>query len=61
MNVLIGFWIAVAAQSVIFPLFGIRITLATNLGIACFMTVVSIVRSYFVRRLFNWYHENTQR
>jgi len=54
LNVLIGLVVAVVAQIVVFPWFGIYIGLAQNLGIAAIFTVVSIARSYFVRRFFNW-------
>lgn len=52
-NVAIGYGVAVAAQAAIFPLFGIHIPLADNLLLGAFFTVVSIVRSYAVRRMFN--------
>lgn len=53
-NVAIGYGVAIAAQILIFPLFGIRVGLADQLGIAAAFTVVSLVRSYALRRLFNW-------
>lgn len=52
-NVAIGYGVALASQLTIFPLFGIRVSLADNLLIGAFFTVVSIARSYAVRRLFN--------
>jgi branched-subunit amino acid transport protein len=52
----IGFLIALCAQLLIFPQFGIEASMETNLSIAGIMTVVSIIRSYFVRRLFNHLH-----
>lgn len=52
-NVVIGYGIAVGAQVAIFPLFGIHLPLADNLLIGVLFTVVSLVRSYFLRRLFN--------
>lgn len=55
-NVAIGLGAAVATQVAIFPLFGIHIPLSDNLSIAGIFTVVSIVRSYAVRRLFNFIH-----
>jgi hypothetical protein len=36
----------------VFPLFGIRVTLSANLAIGAAFTIVSIVRSYVLRRLF---------
>lgn len=52
-NVAIGYGIAVAAQLVIFPVFGINVPLQSNLLIGAFFTVVSLVRSYVLRRVFN--------
>lgn len=53
-NVMVGYGISLIAQIVIFPLFGIKATLAQNIGIGLAFTVVSLVRSYLLRRLFNW-------
>jgi hypothetical protein len=53
-NVLIGYIIALLAQLSIFPLFGINISMSDNLMIGALFTVVSIVRSYALRRLFNY-------
>lgn len=52
-NVMIGYWVAVAAQMAIFPLFGVHLPVADNLAIGALFTVVSLVRSYVLRRLFN--------
>lgn len=52
-NVLVGYGIALAAQLIIFPHFGIYISLSDNLMIGALFTIVSIVRSYALRRLFN--------
>jgi hypothetical protein len=51
-NVVIGYGIAVATQMVVFPIFGIHITLADDLRIGLVFAVVSIFRSYALRRLF---------
>lgn len=56
MNVAIGYGIAISAQEIIFPLFGIHIPLHDNLTIGAIFTVISIVRSYTLRRAFNWWH-----
>jgi hypothetical protein len=53
-NVAVGYGVAVAAQVAIFPVFGIRVSLADNLLIGAFFTLVSIGRSYALRRVFNW-------
>ena len=52
-NVAIGYAVAVASQMLIFPLFGIHVTLADNLLIGGYFTLISIARSYAVRRFFN--------
>lgn len=55
-NVAIGYLVALASQIAIFPLFDIHIPLSSNLLIGAFFTVISIVRGYLVRRLFNYIH-----
>lgn len=55
-NVLIGYWVAVGAQMLIFPLFGVRLPVGDNMLIAVLFTVVSLARSYLLRRLFNRLH-----
>lgn len=52
-NVAVGYLVALAAQLAVFPLFGVRIALSDNLLIGAVFTVVSILRSYALRRLFN--------
>ena len=51
-NVAIGYVVAVATQIAVFPLFGLEVSLSDNLAIGGLFTVVSILRSYAVRRLF---------
>ena len=51
-NVVVGYGVAVATQILIFPIFGLHTTLAQNLKIGAVFTVVSIGRSYALRRLF---------
>lgn len=52
-NVAIGYGVAVASQLAIFPLFGIHIALADNLVIGGYFTLISLARSYLLRRWFN--------
>jgi type IV secretory pathway protease TraF len=52
-NVVIGFGINFAANLTIFPLFGWNISAAQNLALGAIYTVISIVRSYAIRRWFN--------
>lgn len=51
-NVAVGYGVAVATQILVFPMFGLRTNLTQNLAMGLIFTVVSIVRSYTLRRLF---------
>lgn len=51
-NVAVGYGVAVVTQILIFPIFGLHTTLAQNLMMGAIFTVVSIGRSYALRRLF---------
>lgn len=55
-NILIGFWVNFLANIWILPLFGFHITVAQNFQIGSIYTVISIIRSYAIRRGSNWYH-----
>lgn len=55
-NVAIGYGVALVTQIIVFPLFGLQVSIAQNVGIGLIFTVVSIVRSYALRRFFNWIH-----
>lgn len=52
-NVGVGYVVAVAAQAVIFPAFGHAVPLAENMAMGLVFTVISIIRSYTLRRVFN--------
>ena len=52
-NVLVGYGVAVATQAMVFPWFGLSATFGENLQIGLIFTVVSLARSYALRRLFN--------
>ena len=54
-NVIVGYGVAVAATQAILPLFGYPVRFSDNLAISGFFTVISLVRSYALRRLFNWW------
>ena len=51
-NVIVGYGVAVTTQILIFPIFGLHTTLAQNLKMGAVFTIVSIARSYMLRRLF---------
>ena len=55
-SVAIGFIVALLTQLIVFPFFDIQTTFGDNFMIAAIFTVVSVVRGYFIRRLFNWLH-----
>ena len=52
-NILFGYAVNLMANFAIFPLFGWEITLKQNLTIGVFYTIVSFVRSYCLRRIYN--------
>ena len=51
-NVIVGYGVAVVAQILIFPVFGLHTTLAQNLKMGAIFTVLSIARSFALRRVF---------
>jgi len=52
-NILIGAAIALVAQLFWFPLIGKTFSLSDNLYTMAFFTLVSFIRSYSIRRMFN--------
>ena len=52
-NIAVGYGVAVSAQAAIFPLFGIYVSVSDNMLIGAMFTVVSLIRSYCLRRIFN--------
>jgi hypothetical protein len=53
LNVIIGFTINFTANIVFFPLFGWHISTSQNIALGAIYTVISICRSYVIRRWFN--------
>ena len=51
-NVLVGYGVAVLTQMLVFPLFGLRASVSDNLLIGVIFTVVSLARSFTLRRVF---------
>lgn len=51
-NVIVGYGVAVVTQILTFPVVGLHTTLVQNLTIGAVFTVLSIARSYVLRRLF---------
>lgn len=52
-NVIVGYAWAVLMQILIFPLFGIFIPISTNFMLGLAFTVLSVIRTYIIRRIFN--------
>ena len=51
-NVVVGYGVAVVTQMLVFPLFGLQTTLAQNLKLGALFSIVSIMRSFALRRVF---------
>jgi hypothetical protein len=51
-NVAVGYGVAVLTQIVVFPFFGLYVSLADNLVMGAVFTIVSIARSFTLRRVF---------
>lgn len=56
-NVFIGYVIAFASQLLIFPMYGGTFTLEQNFYIGLWFTLVSVIRSYIIRR---WFTKKTE-
>ena len=54
-NIIIGFSINYVANLLIFPIFGFHIGLGANFLMGLIYTVISLIRSYALRRWFNQY------
>jgi len=51
-NVVVGYVLAIATQLAVFPLFGLEAALVEHLAIGMAFVMVSLARSYLLRRLF---------
>lgn len=60
-NVIVGYGLAVAVQVIVFPLYGWEPSIGQNIQIGIIFTVVSLVRSYALRRCFNWLNTHGRR
>lgn len=59
-NVVVGYGVAVVAQILIFPVFGLQATLAQNLKMGAIFSAVSIARSFTLRRMFERLRANAR-
>lgn len=58
LNILIGFCVAYLSNILVLPLFGYDVTYSNSFYIACIFTIISLIRSYIIRRLFvSWIYE----
>jgi hypothetical protein len=57
-NVVIGYSIAFISQLLIFPMYGGNFTIEQNIYIGAWFTLISLVRSYVIRR---WFTKKTER
>lgn len=51
-NVIVGYGVAVVTQILTFPIFELQTTLGQNLAMGGIFTIVSLFRSFALRRLF---------
>ena len=59
-NIIVGYTINILANFVIFPIWGWSITLKQNIEIGIVYTVISLIRSYCLRRAFTHLTERTK-
>ena len=52
-NIIIGYFLAVGTQVLLFPVFGLEVTFKDNLAIGMVFTVISFLRGYCLRRIFS--------
>ena len=51
-NVVVGYALAVLTQIVVFPWFELQVPFRDNLAIGAIFVIISLLRSYALRRLF---------
>lgn len=52
----VAYGVSVLAQIYIMPLYGATLTLSQNIQIVGIFTVISFIRTYWVRRMFERFH-----
>lgn len=53
-NVLVGLIVSMIANAIVFPIYGFNPSALDNIGITLIYTAISLVRSYCLRRAFNF-------
>ena len=51
-NVAVGYGIALLSQIILYPIYNIHVSIFTNIYLGLWFTVISIIRSYVLRRIF---------
>lgn len=52
-NTVLGFGISMVANLIVLPWFGFKVSIHDAFNIGVIFTIISIIRSYVLRRLFN--------
>ena len=52
-NVICGYFISLISQIIIFAMYDVHFSLQTNMLMGLWFTIISIIRSYTLRRIFN--------
>lgn len=52
-NVVVGYWVATISQIIIFGYYDVHFSLKTNMIIGVWFTLISVIRSFTLRRVFN--------
>jgi len=53
-NVLVGYLVAVIANLTVLPVFGYNVSLFDGALIGLAFTIISLIRTYTIRRIFNY-------
>lgn len=56
LNIAVGIGVSFLANIIVLPWFGFDVKFDQALGITAIFTAISFVRSYMLRRFFNWLH-----
>ena len=57
-NVVVGYVVGLIAQLLVFHFYNIPVSFKQNFEMSIIFTVISLVRSYFLRRFFNYLHRH---
>lgn len=55
-NIVVGCVVNFIATIYLFPAFGWEISVAQNVQLTICFTIISLIRSYLLRRFYNWKH-----